>query len=138
LLVRRLILAAVFFISSGTACAGGKPTSTARPDRNLITKEQIETNHFHTAYEAVQALHANWLRARTGESPNSPTIVKVIVDESEVGGTDALKDISTQTVSAIRFYDGPAAQSRWGVDHTAGVIHVSTLIRPPVKRDSTS
>ena len=30
------------------------------------------------------------------------------------------------SVNTVRFYDGPSATSRWGVDNGAGVIHVST------------
>jgi len=29
-------------------------------------------------------------------------------------------------VNTVRFYDGPTATGRWGVDKSAGVIHVST------------
>ena len=54
------------------------------------------------------------------------SIVWVYVDGARVGGVDALQSIQPRLINTVRFYDGPSATSRWGVDNGAGVIHVST------------
>ena len=71
----------------------------------------------------------NWLQARGADGPDKLTEVKVYLDNTELGGTTTLHDITTQVVSWIRYYDGPSAQSRWGIGHGAGVIFVSTQLR---------
>ena len=115
-------------------CLNYRSTPKPGSDRNLITKEQIADSRFQTAYEAVEALHSNWLQTRGADSFQNPSEVKVLLDNTELGGTSSLRDITTRTVSWIRFYDGLAAQSRWGIGHSAGVIFVSThtpAIDPP-------
>ena len=125
-------LAAMLFMTD--ACLNYRSTPKPGADRNLITKEQIAVSRFQTAYEAVEALHSNWLQTRGTDSFQKPSEVKVYLDNTELGGTSTLRDITTRTVSWIRFYDALAAQSRWGVGHGAGVIFVSThtpAIDPP-------
>ena len=39
---------------------------------------------------------------------------------------EILHSIQPRLVNTVRFYDGPSATSRWGVDNGAGVIHIST------------
>lgn len=48
------------------ACAGASTTASRpkRADPELITREQIQAGNFHNAYDAVEALHANWLIVR--------------------------------------------------------------------------
>ena len=107
-------------------CLNYRSTSNSGTDRNLITKEQIADSRFQTAYDAVEALHSNWLQTRGTDSFQTPSQVKVLLDNTELGGTSTLRDITTRSVSWIRFYDGLSAQSRWGIGHSAGVIYVST------------
>jgi hypothetical protein len=114
----------------GTACAGhrksdGKP----RADREVITREQIRTNRFTSAWDAVEALHSIWLQTRGTDSFNSPTAVWVYLDENRLGGVQTLKDIPIANISYIRHYDGLTATGRWGVGHGQGVIYVSSQLR---------
>jgi len=116
----------VIAISAAAACSGNTSTGTSRPDRYVITKAQMEEHHFQTAYEAVEALHSNWLQERGTDSFSSPTRVQVILDNANMGGVDALRSMSTMSIAYIRWYDGNAARQRWGVGHSQGVIFVSS------------
>jgi hypothetical protein len=98
----------------------------ARANRNLITAEDIETRRGATAYELVQALHPQWLRGRGQTSMYLAGAVKVYRDAQLVGGVDALRQISGESVGEIRFVDGTDAVQRWGSDHGAGAILVTT------------
>lgn len=128
------VIPMAFAVLSSGACLTAHSASRPGSDRNLITREQIADSRFQTAYEAVEALHSNWLQTRGTDSFQNPSEVKVYLDNTMLGGTSTLRDITTRTVSWIRFYDGVAAQGRWGVGHSAGVIFVSThtaSIDPP-------
>ena len=125
-------LAVIVALVSGMACTTSRRTTpAARTDRELITREQIEKNHFTTAYEAVESLHSNWLRQKGTDSFTTPSEVVVYVNANRVGGIDALKNIAVQTIASIRHFDGLTASARWGVGHGQGVILVTTLVPVP-------
>jgi hypothetical protein len=122
-LVRLAMLAAG---ASSAACAGRQARPARRLDRSVITRDQMLSGHYTTVYEAVSALHSIWLHPRGVDSFLVPSVVWVYVDGIRVGGVDVLQTIQPGLVNTVRFYDGPSATSRWGVDNGAGVIHVST------------
>jgi hypothetical protein len=109
-----------------SACSSNKSSSGARPDRSVITQAQINEYHFANAYEAVQALHSNWLQAKVVDSFQNPSQVRVYVDATSFGFVESLRNVSISNIKAIRYYDGVAATARWGIDHGGGVILVST------------
>lgn len=102
------------------------PTVTRRLDRTVITRDQMLEANYATVYDAVAALRSLWLQPRGPDSFVVPSIVWVYVDGARVGDVDVLKNMQPRLVNTVRFYDGPTATSRWGVDNAAGVIHVST------------
>ena len=109
------------------ACAGHTPPG-GRGDSTMITREQILASHYQSAYDVVEALHGNWLRARGSDSFQAPGQVVVYMDNSRLGGVDQLRAIAATTVGSIRFIDAVSAQARWGVGHTQGVIYVATQL----------
>lgn len=108
------------------ACLSHTGTTTNRLDRTVITRDQMVEANFSTVYDAVAALRSLWLRPRGPDSFNTPSIVWVYIDGARAGDVDVLKNMQPRLINTVRFYDGPSATSRWGVDNAAGVIHVST------------
>jgi hypothetical protein len=109
------------------ACSGqSKPGSPVR-DRNVITHEQMQEGHFRNVYDAVVALHSNWLLTKGTDSHVAPGQVLVYFDNTRYGGVESLRGIATTSISYVRYYDAVAATARWGLDHGHGVIFVSTL-----------
>lgn len=121
----RFFAIAVLMLAS--ACTRLRNEASARPDRNTITKEQLATTHYTTVYDAVEALRGNWLQTRGTDSFQSPSQVKVYFDNTMFGGVESMRSIATNTISFVRYFDGIAATARWGLDHGAGVIYVSSL-----------
>jgi len=113
------------------ACAGSAPRTEPPPDRNTITREQLAEHHFRSAYDAVAALRRNWLETRGPDSFSTPSQVLVYIDNVRVGGVETLRSIAISSISSIQHFDGLAASARWGLDHGAGVILVSTQTGPP-------
>ncbi len=95
-------------------------------DLSTLTREQMAPNHFHTAYEAVQALRGNWFNVRPHSLLGLPEDVAVYLDNIRLGGVAELQNIPLSTVEYIRHFDATEATTRWGLDHTQGVIYVST------------
>ena len=122
---RSVLLGLVAIACAGQACAG-HGAARGRGDSSMITREQIIASHYNSAYEVVEALHGNWLRSRGANSFQAPGEVVVYMDNSRLGGTDTLRGISATTIGSIRFIDANAAQARWGIGHTQGVIYVAT------------
>jgi hypothetical protein len=99
---------------------------TPRKDSSTITRAQLLEHHFSTAHDAVASLHANWLQTRGTDSFRTPSKVWVYFDSIKLGDVETLASISLMPVSYIQYFNGVDATTRWGIGHSAGVIHVST------------
>ncbi len=96
-------------------------------DLQTLTREQMAPSHFRTAYEAVEALRSNWFNVRTNTVVGlSGGNVMVYMDNVRLGGIEELQTIPIGAVTYIRHFDAVEATTRWGLDHTQGVIYVST------------
>jgi hypothetical protein len=127
------LLATVFLVASCSAApqgAGGpvpsKSVNDDARDRSILTRAQFGANQFSTAFDAIVSLRSNWLKTRGPDSFQNPTQVRVYLDNSSLGDTETLRTIAINTVVYIRYFDGVQATARWGLDHGAGVIYVST------------
>ena len=119
-------MAAALMVASA-ACASGSSSggNSTKTDRSLITSEQILKHRFANAYEAVEALHSNWLVNKSADSFSTPSQIRVYVDNTFYGAVESLRSINPNNIRSIRHFDGVAATARWGMDHGAGVILVS-------------
>lgn len=122
--IRRSVVVSLIALAVGCVPTGGAPTG----DSSVITHDQlIEGNKYNTLYDAIAALHSNWLSTRGSDSINSPTQVRVYVDNNPLGGVDELRSIAPTTVTYVKHYDGVQATARWGLSNGAGAIYVSTV-----------
>jgi hypothetical protein len=108
-----------------TACAS-TGNSSRRLDRSVITRDEMLKANYVSVYDAVAAMRSAWLRPRGVDSFQNPSIVWVYIDGARVGDVSVLKEMQPRQINTVRFYDGPSATSRWGVDNGSGVIHLST------------
>jgi hypothetical protein len=127
---RRLAVFALLSCASvlAGACkrsASTSPSTSASTNRNMLTRSQID-QRYNTVYEAVEALRSNWLNTRGADSFNNPSVVRVYLDNVSLGDKETLRTIAVSSISYVRWFDGVTATSRWGLNHGAGVIYVST------------
>ena len=108
------------------ACQRGGTERIRPADRNVLTQAQLADHRFTTAYDAVEALRSNWLNTRGSDSFQTPSYVRVYLDNVSLGGKETLRTIAIGSINYIKYFDGISATSRWGLDHGAGVIYVST------------
>jgi hypothetical protein len=76
-------------------------------------------------FTTVQSLRPQWLVTH-GQTSFRRLELKVYLDGSLMGGPETLRQISTRSISSIRYLTGLEASGRWGLDHDQGAIVIST------------
>ena len=122
------------FIASAVLLLGAcRPAPSVRgaplaSSRDVLLAHEIASSGVSDAYQAVSQLRPEFLKRRGPGliSPVSHRVVRVFLDDTEMGGIDILRSIPIDQVTAIRYVDSSEAALRWGANHTAGVILVST------------
>lgn len=118
-------VAAVVCLAAVAACSGAGRPGRAGADRNMITLAEIQGTRHPNVMRLIQELRPHWLEVRGASTPGGTRLVKrVYLDEMYLGEVEQLRQISTTGIELIRYYDGPAATQRWGVNHSAGVIQI--------------
>ena len=124
-----------FAVAVALACSpppGGGDSNTARPDRNVITLAEVQAARTDNAYELIRTLHPMWLRKRGSNSIRYDGDIVVYMNNTRVGGLEALRQIETSGITSIRYYDPGQATYRFGSGHDHGAIQVSTA--PAIER----
>lgn len=128
---RALLHAAVTLTALVVACSSNPaPQNRARFDSSLITRQQILDGQFTNAYDAVKILRGSWLNTVRPESFRYPAAIQVYLDGVRIGDVSSLSTVQTLPVQYIRYYNAQDASARWGIDHGAGAIYVSTKVMP--------
>ena len=130
-LPRALAAAAVLLVTAACSPTSAPGTSGPRPDRDVLTAEQLRGASFRNVHEAVAALRPTWLTARGPDSFNTPSEVIVYLDNARLGGVEALRGIHLSSVQLIRHFDSGQATTRWGIGHPQGAVQVVTALTPP-------
>jgi len=127
---RRTIICFAVTLTALTAACSANPAPTDRPrfDAALISREQILQGQFTNAYDAVKMLRGSWLNTVRPESFRYPSAIQVYLDGVRLGDVSSLSTVQTLPIQYIRYYSAQDATSRWGMDHGAGAIYVSTKV----------
>jgi hypothetical protein len=108
--------------------APGAPA--ARRDRSTLTRDEIRSTQFNNMFEVIRALRGNWVRTRTAESFGKSSVVQVYLDMQRLtGGLDELRQLTPVNVDLVRFLDPIQASARFGLDHGAGALMITTAKR---------
>lgn len=123
--MRRTAVILIAILIAG--CAGRSSGERPVRDRNLITAEEIAEINVSTAYEVVRQLRPEYLRSRgvTSIRDSSAEQPVVYVSGMRLGGLDQLNAIPATDVESIRYINATDATTRWGTNHTGGVIDVA-------------
>ena len=124
--------AAILFASvalSIAACASGGAASQSsaaeKTNSNVITMAEINSATFRDAYDIVQRLRPTWLtKARAssnqtlggaaygGTQASSGVGLLVYLDNTRLGGTEALRDLSATSIESLQFMDAATATAK--------------------------
>lgn len=93
-----------------------------------ITAEEMGGTGVSTAYEAVELLRPAWLTPRGVHTlrEDATERIRAYLDDVELGGVHALREVNAQDISSIHFLDAAASTYRWGAGHSHGAILVLT------------
>lgn len=120
-----VLVSALFPLLAACAIVSGRRESGA-DERNVITTDELRAAGFADAFRVVEALRPQWLRTRGVTTLTGRETVKVYLDDLLLGGPEHLQQITTTSISSIRYLDGNEATQRWGLDHGHGAILVLT------------
>jgi hypothetical protein len=125
----RFVCFAAALTAFSVACSSNpSPRGRARFDSSLITRQQILDGQFTNAYDAVKVLRGSWLNTVRPESFRYPAVIQVYLDGVRLGDVSTLSTVQTLPIQYIRYYNAQDASARWGIDHGAGAIYVSTKV----------
>jgi hypothetical protein len=112
------------------ACASASNTGTARPSKNssVITRDEIAAANVYNAYDAVKLLRPAFLHSHgaTTYSTVDNGLPKVYLNHQLYGDSESLKNLEVSAIREIRYYNGPEASSRFGLNNVNGAIEVIT------------
>lgn len=114
------------FLAAGCAHSVAQSDSGELPRRSdVITRADIERTDAATVLDAVRLIRRHWIspaRIR-GQAP-----IRVYVDNVLRGGLQELRFIQSNHIAVIRYFNARDATTRWGTDHSGGVILVELQI----------
>jgi hypothetical protein len=107
-------------VGCASAPSGAGRLPKARTDPNVITLAEIDSEPFRDVYDIVQRLRPSWYTQKSGgasarrmgaSSSNSAIGAGLVVylDNSMLGGVDALHQLSPNAIESLRFLDAAAA-----------------------------
>ena len=133
----------------GTSSPGAPPMEVIRPrgDRNILTREQIESSGASSVYDLVLSLRKDWLVPRgtqsfresargsgSGMGPGAqiattPGQARVVVylDDIRIGEVERMREILINDIMEITFVEPHEAAYRYGAGHGHGVIALKTI-----------
>jgi hypothetical protein len=131
-------------LDGGRRAPSDIPMGIAASARGPLERDEIRASHAPNAYELVRSLRKEWLMPRGINSftesargfasmEEGSTVVAgadhilVYLNNSRMGGTQTLQEVSLAMIDRIEFIPGPQATFRWGTGHAHGVILLTTL-----------
>jgi len=117
------------FESSSTYRPGDMPSRVVRVGRNLVSASELVGTQAADIHQALILIRPEFLRGRGAASINmrEKTAVAVYFDNVRAGGLEALRGFPLQGVEAVEFISAANATTRWGTNHSGGVILVRTM-----------
>ena len=96
-----IVLAAAIAACAKAGASGG--ASTPRRDRSIMDTTELRGGNFSTVYDAISALHGDWLLARGGPSGGrSPELGVWIEGQMRTRGVDFLKTIRPIDIKQVK------------------------------------
>jgi hypothetical protein len=127
--VRAAIVVAVLPFAWACASAGSTAASSRpRPERNLITAEEIAGVSVSNLYDAVRLLRPQWM-STTNPSTfliQSEGNIVVYMDRVRFGEPEQLRAFPPSLAVSVRFLNPSEATAEFGVGHLKGAIVVTT------------
>lgn len=126
--LRGLLALALVLVSAACTSAGAGPRPVVS-NRLHLTPEEMQSTVYSDMYAAVETLRPAWLREYTMSIKGGPERVQVYLDGMKLGGPEMLRGIAPTSVGHVEFMSAIEASQRYGLNHGAGAIVVTTVRR---------
>lgn len=116
------------------ACSSGPPSTTPHANGSRMDTTEFRRPEFRTIYDAIHAIHPDWLLAKGGPtsivnpSKQMPVIGVFIEGQNKGYGVDKLADLVTHDVMSVRRISASESLATYGADYPWGGL-VVTLSR---------
>lgn len=108
------------------ACAGPHiKSSVPAPDRNHITRAEIDNSTAQNALMLVQQLRPQWLQVHGVTSLRTQLGVALYVENVRAGAVSRLREYQREEVEELFYLSGPEATRLYGINHPAGAIQLA-------------
>lgn len=132
---RRTLVTALFLLAGASACAssGTASSGTTSSSRYVITEAELPTTGTESAYDAIQRLRPDFLRARPAQSYSLQTnggasgpapAPALIVNGQRAGDLSDLRQIAATTLKSVRYYSIEQAKRKFGMQYEGGAIEI--------------
>ena len=129
----RLYAFAAIFLTLGCGSAPMPVVVGAPGHRDMLFEAEIQTNRVPgmTVYDIVAHLRPEYLRSRGTNSLRdlTPPTAIVYVDNVKFGSLETMRSMSADNIAQIQYLSANNATTRFGMDHAAGAILITTRIR---------
>jgi hypothetical protein len=121
-------LAAIVVVFGSLSCSSattGAAKSSAAPkaDPDVISTAEIDSQQWRDAYDIVQVLRPSWFSRKSGSASTRRIGVSasnsaigagllVYIDNSRMGGVDALRQIRPNSIESLTFMDAATATAK--------------------------
>lgn len=132
--VRHSLAALLLVVSGACASSGTTAGDSATPsNRDIITAAELPTTGTESAYDAIQRLRPNFLRAHPAESYSLQTnggvsgpapAPALIVNGQRIGELSDLRRIAATTLKSVRYYSIEQAKRKFGMQYEGGAIEL--------------
>ncbi len=120
----RTVATLLLAVAMTTACAS--TGAGHRTTHNRITFEELQRSDQTNALDVIKSMRPQWLRTRGPTTIMGSDPVMLYIDGMRMDYIDELQNVPRMNIQEIRFYPGPEAQAKWGLNHTNGAIEVIT------------
>lgn len=128
--MKQILLLTLAFGLCGCASTNAD-RSGPRRSATFISGEEVRASTAANALELVQTARPGWLRKRGAVSFRMDGHVLVYLDDSRLGGIDALHSLPLSGIESLRYLDPVAAGARFGLSHPHGAIQIQSRTRSP-------
>jgi hypothetical protein len=131
-LPRLPILATCLLLLAAGGCASTGEGGGGGANRDVLSRDEILRSNSTDLFSVIEERRPRWLRAGRVVSPfsmSSGETVVIYFDHNRQGGPEVLRGVPLDGISEVRFFSGPDAQQRFGLDHRMGAIVISFVPR---------
>lgn len=128
--MRKIYAAVAVFLAVGCGSAPTPVVTGAPGHRDVLYEAEIQTNKGPgmNVYDLIEHLRPEYLRSR---GPNSlrnttPPTAVVYLNGMRYGSIDQMRSLSADAVVQIQYLSAADATTRFGMDHTAGAILITS------------